>query len=139
MTLPQQIADRIFAGIARDAYASGDRVREETLAERFEVSRGPVREALRILEKDAVVRTLPNKGAHVTQLSAEGVRDIFEIRRKLSGAAISRPNADQAASLATAFEPDIQTLDVLARIRMRAPNTPRFVPPQPRVARSLHQ
>lgn len=115
MTLPEQIAERIFEDIANGAYSPGDRVREETLAEQFEVSRGPVREALRILEKDAVVRILPNKGAHVTQLSIKEVSDIFEIRRKLSGALISRLNLEEAARLAAAFEPDIRALDELAQ------------------------
>jgi DNA-binding GntR family transcriptional regulator len=50
------------------------------LAEEFEVSRGPVREALRILEKDSVVRIPPNRGAHLTQLSIKDVSDIFEVR-----------------------------------------------------------
>ena len=48
-TLPEQIAERIFGAIAAGEYAPGERIREETLAEQFEVSRGPVREALRIL------------------------------------------------------------------------------------------
>ena len=90
MTLPEQIAERIFAAIANGEYAPGERIREETLAEQFEVSRGPVREALRILEKDSVVRILPNRGAHVTQLSIKEVGDIFEIRRDLVGAMVRR-------------------------------------------------
>jgi DNA-binding GntR family transcriptional regulator len=49
-----------------------------------------VREALRILEKDSVVRILPNRGAHVTQLSIKEVGDIFEIRRDLVGAMVRR-------------------------------------------------
>ena len=114
-TMPEQIAERIFASIASGEYAPGDRIREETLAEQFEVSRGPVREALRILEKDSVVRILPNRGAHVTQLSAKEVGDIFEIRRKLSAAMISRLTVDEAAQLATTIEPDVRGLDALAQ------------------------
>src|SRR4030095_3963046 len=101
MTLPEQIAERIFTAIADGEYAPGDRIREEVLAEQFEVSRGPVREALRILEKDAVVRILPNRGAHVTQLSIQEVSDLFEIRRKLSGATVARLSGDEAVALAT--------------------------------------
>ncbi|WP_280156369.1 GntR family transcriptional regulator [Piscinibacter sp. XHJ-5] len=114
MTLPEQIAEHIFTAIANGEYAPGDRIREEALAEQFEVSRGPVREALRILEKDAVVRILPNRGAHVTQLSIKEVDDIFEIRRTLSGAMIARLTVDEAAQLAAAMEADIRALDALA-------------------------
>src|SRR5690554_866614 len=80
LTLPDQIAEYIFKAIANGDYAPGERIREESLAEQFAVSRGPVREALRILENDSVVRILPNRGAHVTQLSIKEVSDIFEIR-----------------------------------------------------------
>jgi DNA-binding GntR family transcriptional regulator len=114
-TLPEQIAELIFTSIANGEYEPGDRIREEALAEQFEVSRGPVREALRILEKDSVVRILPNRGAHVTQLSIKEVADIFEIRRKLSGAMIARLSVEEAARLAAAVDADIRALDALAQ------------------------
>ena len=114
-TLPEQIAERIFSAIAHGEYAPGDRIREETLAEQFEVSRGPVREALRILEKDSVVRILPNRGAHVTQLSVKEVSDIFEIRRNLFGALVGRFTEEEAARLATTIDADIRALDALAQ------------------------
>jgi DNA-binding GntR family transcriptional regulator len=115
MTLPEQIAERIFAAIASGEYAPGDRVREEALAEEFAVSRGPVREALRILEHDAVVRILPNRGAHVTQLSIKEVGDIFEIRRKLSGAMVARLTPEEAVALASKMEADVKALETLAQ------------------------
>lgn len=113
-TLPEQIAELIFNSIASGEYEPGERIREEALAEQFEVSRGPVREALRILEKDSVVRILPNRGAHVTQLSIKEVADIFEIRRKLSSTMIARLSADEAARLAAVIDADIRALDSLA-------------------------
>jgi DNA-binding GntR family transcriptional regulator len=115
MTLPEQIAERIFAAIADGEYAPGERIREEALAEEFEVSRGPVREALRILEKDSVVRILPNRGAHVTQLSVKEVSDIFEVRRTLFGAMIGRLTVEEASALAATIDADIRALDGLAQ------------------------
>jgi DNA-binding GntR family transcriptional regulator len=115
MTLPEQIAERIFTAIANGEYAPSERIREETLAKEFEVSRGPVREALRILEKDSVVRILPNRGAHVTQLSIKEVSNIFEIRRELSGVMIARLTLEEAARQADAIDADIRALDALAQ------------------------
>jgi DNA-binding GntR family transcriptional regulator len=115
MTLPEQIAERIFTAIAGGEYAPGERIREETLAEEFAVSRGPVREALRILEKDSVVRILANRGAHVTQLSVKEVSDIFEVRRELSGVMIARLAIEEAALLASAIDADIRSLEALAQ------------------------
>ncbi|RZL89300.1 MAG: GntR family transcriptional regulator [Variovorax sp.] len=114
MTLPEQIAERIFAAIANGEYLPGERIREEMLAEQFEVSRGPVREALRILEKDSVVRILPNRGAHVTQLSIKEVGDIFEIRRDLVGATVRRMG-DRNSALIAGLEAEVRELETLAK------------------------
>jgi DNA-binding GntR family transcriptional regulator len=114
LTLPDQIAERIFTAIANGDYAPGERIREEALAEQFEVSRGPVREALRILEKDSVVRILPNCGAHVTQLSVKEVDDIFEIRRDLVGAMVRRLARGDDTFIAQ-IEADVRELESLAK------------------------
>ena len=79
------------------------------------MSRGPVREALRILEKDSVVRIPPNRGAHVTQLSIKEVSDIFEVRRTLFGAMIGRLAVEKASALAAIIDADIRALDALAQ------------------------
>lgn len=115
MTLPEQIAERILTSIAHGDYVPGDRIREETLSAQFEVSRGPVREALRILEKDAVVRILPNRGAHVTQLSIKEVGDIFEVRRDLVGAMVRRLTHRDDAFLAR-IEAEVRELERLAHV-----------------------
>jgi DNA-binding GntR family transcriptional regulator len=113
-TLPEQIAERIFSAITSGEYAPGERIREEMLAEQFAVSRGPVREALRILEKDSVVRILPNRGAHVTQLSIKEVDDIFEIRRDLVGAMVRRLDPGDEA-LVTCIEAEVRELEALGK------------------------
>jgi DNA-binding GntR family transcriptional regulator len=79
-TIPEQIADMVTSAILRGEYQAGDAVREQELADRFQVSRGPVREGLRILEKAGVVTIVPQRGARVTQLSAKEINNLFEIR-----------------------------------------------------------
>ncbi len=113
LTLPEQIAERIYAGIVAGEPAPGERIREEELAARFEVSRGPVRQALLILERDAVVRILPNRGAHVTRLSAKEVNDIFEIRKVLSGS-MARRLAGASRALMEPFRKKVEELEELA-------------------------
>jgi DNA-binding GntR family transcriptional regulator len=113
-TLPEQIAERIFTAIASGEYAPGERIREEALAEQLVVSRGPIREALRILEKDSVVRILPNRGAYVTQLSSKEVSDIFEIRRDLIGAMVRRMSERNDARL-EGIDSEVRELEALAK------------------------
>ena len=85
LSLPEQIAARLSERITAGTYAPGRRVMEQEVSVEFGVSRGPVREALRLLEKDGLVTILPRRGAQVTQLSIAEVREIFDIRAALNG------------------------------------------------------
>ena len=85
LSLPEQIAARLSERIVAGAYAPGQRVMEQAVSAEFGVSRGPVREALRLLEKDGLVTILPRRGAQVTRLSIAEVREIFDIRAALNG------------------------------------------------------
>jgi DNA-binding GntR family transcriptional regulator len=85
MSLPEQIAARLSERITSGLYAPGRRVMEQEISLEFGVSRGPVREALRLLERDGLVTILPRRGAQVTRLSIEEVREIFDIRASLNG------------------------------------------------------
>jgi DNA-binding GntR family transcriptional regulator len=85
MSLPDQIAARLTERVVSGIYAPGRRIMEQALAAEFSVSRGPVREALRILERDGLVTLLPRRGAIVTNLSITELKEIFDIRANLNG------------------------------------------------------
>lgn len=85
MSLPDQIAARLTERIVSGVYVPGRRIMEQALAAEFSVSRGPVREALRILERDGLVTLLPRRGAIVTNLSITELKEIFDIRANLNG------------------------------------------------------
>jgi len=84
-SLPEQIAARLSERIVAGNYPPGQRIMEQAVSAEFAVSRGPVREALRLLERDGLVTILPRRGAQVTTLSIEEVREIFDIRASLNG------------------------------------------------------
>lgn len=84
-SLPEQIAARLSERIVSGAYTPGQRIMEQAVAAEFEVSRGPVREALRLLEKEGLVIILPRRGAQVTNPTIEEVNEIFDIRAMLNG------------------------------------------------------
>jgi len=84
-SLPEQIAALLSERIVSGAYAPGRRIMEQAIAAEFAVSRGPVREALRILERDGLVTILARRGAVVTALSIAEVEEIFDIRAVLNG------------------------------------------------------
>jgi DNA-binding GntR family transcriptional regulator len=78
--VPFLVVERIREGILDEIFKPGDHLGEVELAERFEVSRSPVREALLALEKEGTVIMSPYKGAVVKPLSAAEVLDIAELR-----------------------------------------------------------
>jgi DNA-binding GntR family transcriptional regulator len=83
LSMPEQIAVAIGERIISGALEPGARILEEGVATEFAVSRGPVREAVRILEREGLVTLYPRRGVVVTNLLAEEVREIFEIRAGL--------------------------------------------------------
>jgi DNA-binding GntR family transcriptional regulator len=74
--IAEALRDQIISG----ALKAGEALRQERLASRFETSRMPVREALRILENEGFVVMAPNKGAVVAPLDAADMREIYEMR-----------------------------------------------------------
>ena len=99
-TLPSQIAVRIGRAIVDGEFQPGQKLREVDLAQSFGVSRASVREALRTLESEGLVTILPQRGAQVTTLTAEEVRDVFEIRANLMGLACQRLAAAATPAIA---------------------------------------
>src|SRR5947209_5967811 len=78
------VRDAILAGVLDP----GARLRQEELAELFGTSRIPVREALRALEYEGLVRSEPHRGFTVTSLDADDVEEVYDLRIVLESHAI---------------------------------------------------
>jgi len=85
--LVSHLAEKIGSRIESGDYPLGSRLRQEALAEEFEVSRTPVREALRLLEVKGLVTHLPNQGSIVRAPSAREIREAYQVRAELEGLA----------------------------------------------------
>ena len=83
LTVPEQIAARVGERILDGRLPPGERIGEQELADEFQVSRGPVREAIRILEREGLATLLARRGAIVTELSAQELSELLEIRAGL--------------------------------------------------------
>ena len=85
----RSLRGRVFRKLREDilsgVYKERDELREITIGEELGVSRTPVREALRQLELEGLVKIIPNKGAYVTGISRKDVADIYKIRSMLEG------------------------------------------------------
>ena len=116
LSLAEQIAARLSERILSGASAPGQRIMEQAVAAEFAVSRGPVREALRLLEKDGLVTILPRRGAQVTNLSIAEVKEIFDIRAALNSLRDRQIAEDpERARILPALEAEVGQLARLAR------------------------
>jgi DNA-binding GntR family transcriptional regulator len=103
LTTASALAERLRADIDEGAWAPGAPLRQEELADRYRVSRIPVREALQLLQSQGLVVVAPNRGAFVTALDADEVEEIFDLRVMLEShllsAALPRHNHKSTARL----------------------------------------
>ncbi len=117
LTVPEQIAASIGERILDARLAPGERILEQELADEFKVSRGPVRDALRILEREQLVTILARRGAIVTGLSAQEVRELFEIRGGLHELVARRTIAQRNPELLAVYRAGVARLEKLAQLR----------------------
>jgi DNA-binding GntR family transcriptional regulator len=86
------LAERAFAtlheAIVTGVLAPGERLPIEDLAEVLEMSPMPIREALRLLDSVGLVENIPHRGARVTELSIEDLREVYEARLALEPLAV---------------------------------------------------
>lgn len=87
-TLQELVTDRIREAILRGWLKPGQRLDQAEIAERFQVSRMPVREALRTLEAEGLVKFYPHRGVEVCELSSEEIEEIYQIRSVLEAMAV---------------------------------------------------
>lgn len=99
---------RIRAAIVEGRYAPGERLIELKLADELQISRTPIREALRRLEADGLVIIERNRGAMVRPMTLAEVVDLYELRARLEGyaaeLAAERATDTQRAGLVEAAE-----------------------------------
>lgn len=79
-SVPEAVASSLRTRILNGEFRDGDQLRQEAIAAEYDVSRMPVREALRQLEAEGLVQLLTHRGAIVTSLSPAEVGDLFSLR-----------------------------------------------------------
>lgn len=86
-SVTEQVYRRLRSLLLEGGHAPGQRLNEVTLAERLEVSRGPVREALERLGQEGLVVRVPRRGTFVRRYGRTEVRELMELRLVLETAA----------------------------------------------------
>lgn len=87
-TLMNKALQEIREAIRKGRLKAGDRLIETQLAEEMQISRFPIREALRYLEKEGLVETKPFKGTYVAQLTEKDMQELYSLRSAIEELAV---------------------------------------------------
>lgn len=102
------VADRMRDAIILGDFEPNANLREIELAKRFDVSRGPIREALKRLEREGLVVYRPNRGAVVAALTLADIEEVYELRLALEVLAVRhaarKRTRDDLAAMASVLD-----------------------------------
>ena len=87
-TIPSVLLAYLRGKIISGEFAPGQKLPENELASKLKLSRGPLREAFRILEQERLVVNVPRRGTFVTELSIADLEEIYQVRRMIEFTAI---------------------------------------------------
>jgi DNA-binding GntR family transcriptional regulator len=114
-SLRERIVARLRQAIVAGDFAPNTRLREPELAARLRVSRTPLREAIRQLEAEGLVSTVPRLGSFVTQVTPKDAEDLYAIRVVIEGLAARQaaenPDPSKRQTLETILEALAQRTD----------------------------
>ena len=128
--LHEQVAGRLRKMLIEGELPPGAKLNERELCERLDVSRTPLREAIKMLAAEGLVELLPNRGAVVAQLSEQDIADTFEVIAGLEG---------HAAELAAQRITDTELAEIRAlHYEMLAAYTRRDLPTYYRINAQIH-
>src|SRR5699024_720401 len=83
---PELLAERLREAITRGRLTPGRQLGEASLATQFEVSRGPLREAMQRLVAEGLLRSERHRGIFVVELTDDDVRDVYRARKTIERA-----------------------------------------------------
>ena len=110
-SLTKIVQEELERMIVSGELRSGDRLNEQALAQRFGVSRGPVREAMRALEHAQLVSTRLNQGFFVREVSPEEITELYDVRAVVYGFICGRLAEQIASKEVTELEKYLEQMD----------------------------
>jgi DNA-binding GntR family transcriptional regulator len=88
--LRNDVYDALRQAVVSGALSPGQRVNEAEIARQMQISRAPIREAIRQLEQEGLLESVPRRGTFVVALSRDDVEEVYTLRADLEARAIRR-------------------------------------------------
>ena len=110
-TTHQKVLEQLRLAILQHKYLPGDPIRADVVAAELNVSRIPVREALRMLEAEGLVVSRPHKDVTVAELSVADLHEIYMLRRMLETEAVRRAIPALGATTLSELEQTLLAMD----------------------------
>lgn len=110
-SIAEQLKQLIYAG----EFKAGDRLNEAALAARMGTSRGPIREAIRMLTGTGLVTPVVNRGVFVRQVSVRELLEIYELRALVFGFAAARAAENITEDYRARFEALLEGMEQAAQ------------------------
>jgi len=114
--LVDRVADSLAEAILAGRMAPGDRIAESTIARQMDLSRAPVREALRRLESSGLVDYKTNRGFFVHAITGESLANLYELRIVIETAAVARLVRTNAGAALPGLQAQLDELRRLAEV-----------------------
>ena len=112
LTLSGQVAGAMRDAVLSGIFLPGQQMNEAELAARFDVSRGPLREAMQRLVQEGLLVSHPHRGVFVVELTETDLADIYLAREAIEGAALRRiAGLGDRARLATRLLAEVRRMD----------------------------
>lgn len=86
--LHNEVINAIIKAIACGEIRPGERIIEQNIAEQMQISRAPVREAIRELSAQDILEVTPRKGAYVAEVTVKSIEEAYSLRSVLEGMAV---------------------------------------------------
>jgi DNA-binding GntR family transcriptional regulator len=114
--LGEQVSHILMEAILEGVLRGGDQLVEVELQKQFGVSRSPLREAFRDLEKKGLVVIIPRKGTYVKQVNRKDIEDNFPVRAVLEGLAAREAYPNMTAQIIEALSRALQKMEAAVEI-----------------------
>jgi len=114
--LVEKLSEAMTEAILEGVFKEGDQLTELDLQKQFNISRTPIRESFRVLEKKGLVEVVPRRGAFVKRISPRDIEEHFPVRSVLEGLAAKQAYANMGPGTLESME------RALARMKTAAEN-----------------